>query len=228
MPTPRKRQTDENVFVHVDASQPKRARRVLPNVNTPEFKAAHQRAVEDRLRQQQEQSNSEATRAMEDEKRKAQADADAVRLKDALSRIKDSGFTTLDKFITHLLATQDPHLSSEVTKLVDRHGARYLEAIQNRSPVTVHTWATGLVLEAVANEGKHLAAALRPSSSRLTPLLETWSLENVLAKAKDIAPTIYQLLQAAGTHVEQGSQRRDRDLVCLIRICACDLTNVMV
>lgn len=163
MPTPRKRQTDENVFVHVDASQPKRARRVLPNVrvNTPEFKAAHQRAIEDRLRQQQEQSNSEATRAMEDEKRKAQADADAVRLKDALSRIKDSGFTTLDKFITHLLATQDPHLSSEVTKLVDRHGARYLEAIQNRSPVTVHTWATGLVLEAVANEGKLCITWLR-------------------------------------------------------------------
>lgn len=132
-----------------------------------------------------------------------ESEADAYRLKTAIVGIKaDHGFTTVFDFLERLFATNDPRLSSQVTKLIDTHGQEILAAMPAQSGA-VDEWAIETTLKTVAEEGRKLAKMLRPPEGRLTVLLE----------AKQTAPTICLFLRAAGMHSEKGTVRKDRDIM---------------
>lgn len=219
---------DENVFEphHPTDTPPATAkrtrRRALFRDDDPELIASQQRAVEERkLKDMQDEvaNQQRAQEALQDAKQK-QDEADIKRVKAALAGIKaEHGFTSLWDFIAHLFATRDSHVSSQMTKLVDTHGTEMLDSMHKRSPEVVTAWATGITMEAVASEGSRLAQLLRPQDGSLSAQLAGWSLASTLAKAKEVAPTIYQLLQAAGSCVGQGTVHKDRDIVSPFASC---------
>lgn len=212
-PVKRKRvENNENIFVNVFSQLPlKRTRRVLPKDDDPVLIAEHRRVVEERTRRQLEETQLTGDGG----DLLAVNDAEGVaRLRAAVISIKEvHGYKTLNDFITDLLQTRDQHLSSQVTKLVERHGLAYLESMRARCPEQITKWAIEITVETVASEGSKLTQLMCPSSGSVSDRIKSWSLPKVMSEAKEVAPTIYRLLQATGECEKQGNIRRDRDLV---------------
>ena len=154
----------------------KRPRRSLPNLSSEELQAQWEKAKQERAEKEkrEEAAHQEATAAAEAARAEEEAIAAGLKLRAALSSLKDHGFETINEFITALHDTKDPHLLSTITKLVDRHGTEHLEAMQTCSPHLVQQWALGEVMTAVHNEGRCLSQEAASCSSiydNISPLI---------------------------------------------------------
>lgn len=140
--------------------------------------------------------------------------AAGLKLHAAIFGLKDHSFKTMNKFWTALYNTNEPHLLSTITKLVDCHRLDHLKAIRKSSLHLVQQWILNKVILAVHAKGRYLARELYLEPDvKLMSLLEQWSLEHTLAKAQKVAPTLLDLLCSAETHDNQGEIHRDHDLV---------------
>lgn len=218
MPPKRHHQNDENdPFAAVytpERPHSKRQRRVLPKVDQA-FMEEHQRRIQER--QEREKLERETRQAAEEAQKQLQAEeearAAATLLRGTLDHLRER-HDSLDGFFDALLGTKDRAMSSQVTQLLDRHGAKYADAMHKRSPETMGTWATELIMDKIAAEGRRIASLLGPDrNQKLTTTLEQWHLEDVLATAKETAPTLLHALRMAATHEDQGQTRKDRDMV---------------
>ena len=72
-------------------------------------------------------------------------------------------------------------------------------------------------MKTVSEEGRCLAQGVCPErkGAKLTVTLEQWTLEATISKAKEVAPTILELLRCTGTRAAQDTVRHDHDLVRL-------------
>lgn len=193
-----------------DKPPAKRHRRSgLPNTNNADFQAELARAQEERRLKEKEGQTC----------REAEAEQEEIReLRERLQHVRTDGYS-LPKFFSDLFATKDPHISSEVTKLVQNHGIDLFEAMRARSPDVALQWFNKTMEAAITSEARHLAEELRPAEHvQLSSILKDWSLSDVLAKGEQVAPTLLGVLRLASTHDKQGQKRRDRDLVSCIQL----------
>ena len=198
---------------------PKQPRRSLPDTLSQEFQAALRKAQQECQDREQREVESKREAAAAEARRTAdiEALAAAQKLRNGLDSLRENGYDTINDFLTALYTTPDPHLSSTVTKLIDKHGLAHLEAMENCSPELVRQWTLDKVMKTISEEGRRLAQEMCPErkGAKLTATLEQWTLEATISKAKEVAPTILELLRCAGTRTVQDTVHRDHDLVHL-------------
>ncbi|KAJ7840189.1 hypothetical protein B0H14DRAFT_2245794, partial [Mycena olivaceomarginata] len=99
-------------------------------------------------------------------------------------------YRTLHEFLAELLPAKDQHQSSQVSQMLINHGHELLDLIRLRQPEMVAQWISKAAGSILAEEGAKLAQLLRPPQHQsVTVILQSFSLERILADAESIAPT---------------------------------------
>ncbi|EKM51205.1 uncharacterized protein PHACADRAFT_165800 [Phanerochaete carnosa HHB-10118-sp] len=194
-----------------DQPPSKRHRRSgLPNTNDPSFQEEWARAVEARQQAEKDERARKEAEALEEA---------AAKLCTRLRTLRSDGYS-LTAFLSDLFNSKGPHISSEVTKLIQDHSASLFDAMRLCCPEVAQSWLNETIEAAIVTEAKHLAAELRPDRDQeLLDVLHDWKLDDVLAAAERIAPTLLQVLRLAGTHKQQGETRCNHDLIIATILC---------
>ena len=184
---------DENAllsFIDQSTLVPKRPRLKAQPVTLAEIK---------NLQQERAQKDQAAVEA------KARA-ATKHRIKQVFGSITAAGYETLYTFVDELLNVRDQQFSSRVSNMLGQHGEEILNSIRDRQQ-----WAVGVSGEILAEEGQRLAKYLQPRDNQTTSdLLQQFSLERIMSKAEDTAPTLCRLLRQISTK----DQSEDKEKVC--------------
>ena len=125
-------ENDPFVVFTPDTPHAKRRRRTFPDTADPAFIECHKKLQEERAEREK--------RAKEEQEVK-DAEETARKLKATLTLVQEQGYTLHD-WLAELFMTKDPHISSQVTKLIEKHGREHLDAMLARSPEVVTQWVT--------------------------------------------------------------------------------------
>ncbi|PPQ97245.1 hypothetical protein CVT26_000771 [Gymnopilus dilepis] len=142
------------------------------------------------------EARKEEEKRAEEEDRRLRKKDEAAKLNAALDGIKNSGYETLDAFLTALLNTEDQHRSSQVSKLLINHGKRLFDDMRRRQPDVAQDWALSTTRELVQKEAIYLAEYLTPEpKTPVEQILKRFSVAGLLAEADSRAPSICQILR---------------------------------
>jgi hypothetical protein len=114
---------------------------------------------------------------LEDEEKK-----EDDRLNKALRLVEGVGYPTLHTFLKALLATNDQHRSSQVSRMLIQHGSSLLDSIRQRQPKVANDWAISTVRQLVAAEGDRLAQQFKPEQKQpVSEILKKFSMTELVA-----------------------------------------------
>jgi len=175
-----------------------------------------------RLERQSREKEEAERRADEEQARRHEEEAvrqqeEVVKLNSALNGITNAGYPTLYSFTSALINTKDPARSSQVSRMLAKHGHSLLDSIQQQQPKVTNDWALSTVRQLVDAEAQRLAKHFQPQ--QLTPtseILRRFSLSQFLEDAESLAPSIFQILQQIGFPESSNSLAgavKNRDLV---------------
>jgi len=212
--TKRTRNAENKPFSFVDASTPapKRIRRTAQSLSFAEIQNLRdERAAKDAC---EAHLLAETTRQAVEEKHRTEA---KLRVEKVLGSVTAAGYGSLFAFMDELLNIRDQQLSAQVSRMLGQHGEDILNSIRVRQPNLVNQWAIETSGEILAQEGKKLADFLRPTQgTKVSEVLKMFSLERIMSRAEEIAPTLCHILRSVGTRetLSMDEIRKDRSLVC--------------
>ena len=230
MANSKRARNDENKpFIFLDSSTQafKCPRRVAQSVSLPDIQNLQQeRARKDAAHAE---SLEEGLREAAEEKQCAEVKS---RVEQVLKSVTAAGYKSLFEFVNELLHIRDQQISSQVSRMLGRHGEEVLNSIRARQPKLANHWALNMTGKVLAKEGQWLAEYLRPEQgSPVSRILQNFSLERIITNVETMAPTLCKLLReiAIGERLDATEQlRKDRSLVrlhFLITFHHCLLSN---
>jgi hypothetical protein len=120
-------------------------------------------------------------------------------LNTVLKFIESTGYPTLHSFVNALITTRDPVRSSQVSRMLIRHGKSIFDGLQKRQPEVVNDWAVSTVRHLVGMEGERLAQRFKPQQKVLvSEILKNFSMAEFLSEAEILAPSTCQVLRQIG------------------------------
>jgi hypothetical protein len=203
----KRRANDENAnpsFVNV--SQPRKRHRAIPLSDATLLQA--QLVAE---RQAKETAEMELRK---DQERLSVKLGVTERVRNALNGITEAGYGSLHAFLGELFTTTDQQQSAQVSRMLGSHGQDILDKMRAKRPDVLNEWAIEVTGDIIAEEGKKLAAYLRPAQGcAVSDVLENFSLDKIMHVSEEIAPNFVRLLRSVGMKEKTSSTRRDHDLV---------------
>jgi len=146
-------------------------------------------------------------------------------LKSAIKQLTESpvdggyGFKSLGDFVLACLDTDDQHLSSTVSKMATHIGPDIIAHLAARDKA-MGVDAAWLILGPVfEKEGQAIKTLLaRGSSTCLTKMLETFSMENLSKELSEVAPWTWRFMETVALPQEKqgGEGQRDSTLVSVL------------
>nr|GAT48060.1 predicted protein [Mycena chlorophos] len=120
-------------------------------------------------------------------------------LEDAIRGVKSAGFDTMYQFLDSLFGATDRQQKAATTRLVNEHGVEILNHLNERRPELVADWMAAANKKILEQEVKVLAENLRPNyGERVMDTLQAFAVDDLLADAERLAPTLWHALKAAG------------------------------
>ncbi|KAJ7645865.1 hypothetical protein B0H17DRAFT_1163827 [Mycena rosella] len=163
-----------------------------------------------------EAAAEKAAKDLKEEKERAE-DKRKVRIRASLEALKKAGCTSTYQFFEDFFATTDREISRQASRLLNDHGADFLDLLHAKRLDVIERWALKTSLPVIA-EGKRLSDLLRPDPAETyTSRLKTWSLEKMIAEATIAAPNLCELLMLMGMKSDVG--RQDNKLVLVTVLC---------
>lgn len=181
-----------------------------------------QRILEEKSREE-DRKNAEKKEA---DRKEMHARTEArARMEAMFSCLTAVGFETLYQFLDKLINTKDPIRSSQVLRTLIDHGDALLNSICRRNPERTNTWALNVSGEIIALKGTKLAERFRPAyGTSITSILDSFSLEQLLADTLHLAPHLCALLRRITAEGEEDvSVRKNHDLVSHLVVFILDL-----
>lgn len=170
------------------------------------------------------QLREEARLREEEELRRREEDAAAEvtrKLSSVFKQVEESGFSSFFAFLDEAFHSSDRGISSRMGKLVKDRGDEIFSLLAERNPDITTKWAHSWMKDVYESESKALWKAFRPSSTSKLNLIDTFSLEEMMAIINEKAPYLVDLLVAIGSPAQLGTtpdtsekRRRDSRLVC--------------
>jgi hypothetical protein len=176
------------------------------------LKMQDQADSEERKRQEVERTRLE-TMEKEDKQRKDEEE----RLNEVLKFVERVGYPTLYSFINALITTRDPVRSSQVSRMLIRHGNSIFDDLRKRQPEVANDWAVSTVRQLVGAEGERLAQRFKPQQKVLvSEMLKKFSMAEFLSEAEILAPSTCQVLRQIGLSGSSSTNRsKKQELVSI-------------
>ncbi|KAF8163626.1 hypothetical protein B0H34DRAFT_837464 [Crassisporium funariophilum] len=222
--TPSRTPSQTSSFEFVDAFTPVPKRRKLrrnateeiPNSQSAEVTQDAAAATAERTREEERQAAKE-----QEERQPEEEEKEEDRLNRALKLVEAVGYPTLHTFLKALLATNDQHRSSQVSRMLIQHGSSLLDSIRQRQPEVANDWAISTVRQLVAAEGVRLAQRFKPEQKQpVSEILKKFSMTEFLVQAELLAPSTCQVLRQIGFPESPAKEKnKKRELVLATTIC---------
>ncbi|KZT27989.1 hypothetical protein NEOLEDRAFT_1154640 [Neolentinus lepideus HHB14362 ss-1] len=201
----RKDENKENVFINSLAEPAKRRRRAL-NLTSEQLRFEQQRLI-------QERDTREARERKERQREENERLIAAQQIERFLRGIQADGFT-LNTFLMSLFESTEQQISSQTSRFLITHGPEFLATLHEKKASVMQTYTENAAQRVTQKEAKALEQYMRPPDGQtVTDLLESWSLDQVLQNSKELAPTLYGLLEELCVNTGRKSERRDPDLI---------------
>ena len=131
--------------------------------------------------QAEEERRKEEERKWLEEEEDRQRKEEEERLNEVLKFVERVGYPTLHSFINALITTRDPVRSSQVSRMLIRHGHSIFDGFRKRQPEVANDWAISTVRQLVSVEGERLAQWFKPQQKVLvSEVLKNFSMAEFL------------------------------------------------
>jgi hypothetical protein len=163
-----------------------------------------------------EERQKESERRQMEEEADRQRKAEEQRLTEVFKTIERE-YPTLHSFLNALITTKDPVRSSQVSRMLIRHGNSIFDSLRKRQPEVANDWAVSTVQQLVNIEGERLAQRFKPQQKVLvSEILKNFSMTEFLSEAEILAPSTCQVLRQIGFSGPSNINRgKKQELVCI-------------